>query len=64
MNEKEALEKAKKILSNDDRELTVDDGNELLKLEPYISGDKFGNLIEGFYATAPFEVTKKFTELS
>ena len=65
MTEQEALEKAERILNTDNgRELILDDGQELLKLENFIDGNKFGNLIEAFYAAAPTEVAIEFTENS
>ena len=65
MTEQKALEKAGKILNTDNgREWTLDDGQELLKLENFIDGNKFGNLIEAFYVAVPTEVAIKFTENS
>jgi len=64
MNETEAIKKAQEILKKDNyRDLTIDDGKELLMLEKYIDGDIFGSLIEAFYAAAPEDVANEFTQL-
>ena len=61
MTEQEALNKAKEILQRDnERELTINDGKELLKLEPFIAGNKFGDLVSAFHAAVSFEVLKEF----
>jgi hypothetical protein len=54
MTEEEALQKAFHILQAPT--LTVESGMQLMALEPYISGDKFGDLWEAFIVAAPIEV--------
>jgi len=57
MNEQQALDKAKEILRRDDqRELSVEDGKELLALSPFIKGNKFGDIVSAFHAAAPIDV--------
>jgi len=64
MTEQEASTKALEILRKAyAKELTIDDGEELLLLEDYIEGNKFSDFIEAFYASAPTEVGIEFTRL-
>jgi len=64
MDEKKALEKAKEILlMANDRELNIEDGKALLKLESSIGEGKFGDLVEAFYASASSESAEAFTLL-
>ncbi len=53
MTEDEAIQEAQKLLKQD---ATVETGQALSNLEPYISADKFGHLWEAFIASAPIDV--------
>ena len=60
MTEDEALQEAFRILQAP--KITAEAGIKLAALEPYISGDKFGDLWEAFIVAAPIEVVIEVSE--